>query len=158
MRDTQNFVELIYQRNPAVYDSRGIEPPRLKPGAHQNLARVAYETHSHPPTCSPEDLLEAEKFVLVNVPSTKCGVSTKDWAAIRRGHDWRLACLLGQHERTHGWSKRVWVAGEFTEADVWLATAEMCFPRTRPGRAELLKDHPYLPRWFLAQAILIEAA
>jgi hypothetical protein len=157
VRDVRRFVDLIFTRDPAVYSLHGIDPPRLRPEAYAQLAREAYGRHALLPSRAPEDLLEAEGFVLVPMPGARCGVSTRDWVAIRRGHDWMLAMLLCHHERTHGWAKRIWME-EYTEADVWLATAEMALPGSWRRRGEWLLDHPYLPRWFLALALEIEAA
>jgi hypothetical protein len=159
VRDVRRFVELIYTRDSDVYDRHGIEPPRKDPAAYQRLAREAYGDHALLPTDRPEDLLDAEGFVLIALPGAGCGVSTRDMIAIRRTHDRRLGALLLHHERTHGWAKRMgWRGDEATEADIWLATGELCLPGKYGRRADLLRGHPYLPWWFLALALRIEAA
>jgi hypothetical protein len=156
-RDVRRFVELIYSRDPDVYDRHGIEPPRMSEAAYAHLARQAFGGHALLPLAPPEKLLEAEGFILISIPSTRCGVSTQDVIAIRRERDKRLAALLLQHERTHGWIQRLgW--DDYTESDVWLATAEVALPGKYRQRGMFVKDHPYLPGWFLALALEVEAA
>jgi hypothetical protein len=157
VRDVRRFVELIYTRDSDVYELHGIEPPQKDHRAYERLAREAHGDHALLPTDRPEDLLDAEGFLLVSIPGARCGVSTRDAVAIRRSQDRRLASLLLQHERCHGWTQRLgW--DEFTEADVWLATGELCLPGKYGRRVDLLRGHPYLPFWFVALALRIEAA
>jgi hypothetical protein len=157
VRDVRKFVQQIFSLDPVVYNLHGIDPPLRTPSDYRALAKMAFGNHALLPNEQPDQLLYAEEFYLIAVPGSGCGVSTKDWVAIRRRNDRQLAALLLQHERTHAWIKRArW--DEYTEADAWLATAEMCLPGTWRKRGLWITDHPYLPKWFLALALEIEAA
>lgn len=151
MRDLRGFVRVIYSLDPAQYDLHGIELPTLDPWVYRHLADRAFSTHALGPLEPPSRIVEAEGFVLLPCSGLGCGLSTREWLAVQRRRDPRLASLIVQHERAHGWLKR---RGEwdFTEADVWLATGFLALPGRL--RVDFLRGgHPYLPDWFCQMPI-----
>lgn len=120
------------------HDALGLPGPALEPGDYRQIVRTAFDRHGLSPFEPPEDLLAAEGFTILHMPTPRgCGIcSPSGMIAIPHVMNVETYGLVLHHERAHAWLHRLGYR-EATEADAWFLTAEL---------VGVANDH--VPAWF----------
>lgn len=140
------------------YDRCGLEPPALHPSAYKRIVRAAEREYDADPTDEPERIVRAEKFRLAWVPMPgKCGAHLGDLILAPYLTDPRVRAWILQHERAHGWTRRL-KRGDANEADMHLLTAAFVARALEHYGYERSPAFPWAPEWFVLLVLGVNPA
>lgn len=129
------------------YERVGLPPPALDPVGHYNLIKHILGEYDLDPTEDPERLLKSEGFLLQYVPMPgKCGACLGEMILAPYVFDPKVRALVIQHERMHGWSRRL-RRRDLNDSDIWILTAGVIAAGLERFGYERAPAFPHAPDW-----------